>query len=127
MEVAELRRRLHLRRNVPALQVVDLVEHDHYRDAEREHTLGDEAIAGADPLPRRENEEHRVDILERMVNRALHALRHRVERPLEAREVDEDELIAVAVDDACDSPALEPERNGPGVDVAGGRPARPRA
>ena len=74
MKVAELRRRVHLRGDVPALQIVDLVEHDHNRDAEREHTLGDEAIAGTDPLPRREHEEHRVDIPKCMVDRALHAV-----------------------------------------------------
>ena len=61
---------------------------------------GDEAVAGADPVARGEDEEDGVDVLERAVDGALHALRHRVERPLEPGKVDEDELVAVAVDDA---------------------------
>ena len=47
-----------------------------------------------------EDEQDRVDVLERPVDGALHALGHRVERALEARQVDEHELVAVAVHDA---------------------------
>ena len=43
---------LHLRRDVARLEAVDLVQRDHDRHAEREDALGDEAVAGADPLAR---------------------------------------------------------------------------
>ena len=85
VEVAEVRRGLHLLRDVPALQPVDLVQRDHDRDAERVDALRDEAVAGADPLARREHEEHGLDVLERGVDRVLHPLGQRVERALEAR------------------------------------------
>ena len=64
--------------------------------AEAEHALGDVAVAGPDPLARREHEQHGVDVLERLVDRALHPLGQRVARPLEARQVGEHELVVVA-------------------------------
>ena len=47
----------------------------------------------------------RVDVLERRVDGALHALGERVERPLEAGQVGEHELVVVAVRDPEDPPA----------------------
>ena len=102
VEVAELRAVCICVRDVATLQAVDLVERDHDRHAEREDARGDEAVAGADALARREHEQHGVDILERRVDRALHALGQCVERPLETRQVGEDELVVVAVRDPED-------------------------
>ena len=45
------------------------------------------------------DEQHRVDVLERRVDRVLHALGQRVERPLEPGQVDEHELVPVPVRD----------------------------
>ena len=59
--VAEPRGVLHLLGDVPRLEPVDLVQRDHDRHAEREDALGDEAVARADPLARREHEQHGVD------------------------------------------------------------------
>ena len=73
--------------------------------AEREDALGDEAVAGADPLAGREHEHDAIHILERRVHRALHPLGERVERALEARQVGEHELVVVAVRDAEDAAA----------------------
>src|ERR687895_385623 len=53
MEVAEPGRSRHLRRDVPRLEAVDLVQRDHDGHAETEHAPSDEAVAGPDPLPRR--------------------------------------------------------------------------
>ena len=49
------------------------------------------------------DEQDGVDVLERLVDRALHPLGERVERPLEAGQVDEDELVVVAVRDPEDA------------------------
>ena len=84
VEVAEPRRRRHLRRDVSRLQPVDLVERDHDRRAEREHALGDEAVARADAFARAQDEEHAVHVVERSVDGALHVLGERVARALEA-------------------------------------------
>ena len=46
----------------------------------------------------------RVDVLERRVDRALHVLGQRVERPLEPGQVGEHELVVVAVRDPEDAP-----------------------
>ena len=89
---------------MPGLQPVDLVERDHDGDAEPEDARGDEAVAGADPLPRREDEQNCLHLLERGVDRLLHALGQLVERPLEAGQVGEDELVVVAVRDPEDAP-----------------------
>ena len=121
VEVAELGRRVHLGRDVPGLETIDLVQPDHDRHAEREDPLRDEAVAGADPLPRGEDEEDRVDVLERLVDGALHALGHRVERALEAGQVDEHELVAVAVDDAGDPPPRRLRLVGDDRDLAAGQ------
>ena len=86
------------------LEPVDLVQRDHDGNAEREDAPRDEAVAGADPVARGEDEEHDVDVLERAVDRLLHALGQRVHRALEARQVDEHELPVVAVRDAEDAP-----------------------
>ena len=99
VEVAEPRRGLHLREDVALLQPVDLVERDDDRLPEREHAPRDEAVAGADPRARVDDEEHGVDVLERRVDRLLHALGERVERALEAGEVDERELVVRPVRD----------------------------
>ena len=74
------------------LEPVDLVQRDHDRHAELEHALRDEAVAGADALARGEHEQDGVDVVERAVDRALHPLGQRVERPLEAGQVGEHEL-----------------------------------
>ena len=103
VEVAELGGRVHLGRDVARLQPVDLVQRDHDRHSEREHPLCDEPVTRADPLARREDEQHRVDVLERLVDGALHPLGHRVERALEAGQVDEHELVVLAVRDARDA------------------------
>ena len=93
------------------LEAVDLVQRDHDRDAEREHASRDEAVAGADPIARGEDEEHDVDVLERAVDRLLHALGERVHRALEPGKVDEHELPVLAVRDAED-PAAGRVRDG---------------
>ncbi len=85
-------------------QVVDLVQRDDHRDPERIDTTGDEAVAGADSLARRHHEEHYVDVLEGAVHRALHPLGQLVHRPLETREVRENELVILAVRDPVDAP-----------------------
>jgi hypothetical protein len=105
VEIAEAGGVLHLPGDVPRLQAVDLVQRDHDGHAETEDALGDEAVARADPLACREDEEHRLDVLERLVDGALHPLGERVARALETREVGEHELEAVAVDDPGDPPA----------------------
>ena len=58
----------------------------------------------ADPVARVDHEQHRVDVLERRVDGALHALGERVARPLEAGQVGEHELVVVAVGDPEDAP-----------------------
>ena len=103
VEVAEARGGGHLLRDVAALQAVDLVQRDHDRHAEREDALGDEAVARADPLARREHEHDALHVLERGVHGALHPLREGIERTLETRQVGEDELVVVAVRDAEDA------------------------
>jgi hypothetical protein len=104
VEVAEPCRGVHLRGDVAGLEAVDLVERDHDRDAELVDTGGDEAVAGPDPLACGEYEEDRLDLLERGVHRLLHPLGERVERPLEAGKVSQDELVVVAVVDSEDAP-----------------------
>ena len=47
--------------------------------------LGDEAVAAARALAGVEHEQHGVDVAQAVVDRALHAARERVERPLESR------------------------------------------
>ena len=97
VEVAERGGRLHLRRDVRRLQPVDLVQGDDDRFPEAEHAARDEAVAGADVCARVDDEEHDVDVVERRVDRLLHALGERVDRALEAREVDERQLVVGAV------------------------------
>ena len=104
VEVPEPRRGVHLRRDVSRLEPVDLVERDHDGHAEPEHARGDEAVAGSDPLPRGEDEEDGLHFLEGGVDRLLHPLGELVERPLEARQVCECELVVVAVRDPEDAP-----------------------
>ncbi len=87
------------------LQAVDLVEGDHDRHVQPEDPLGDEAVARADSLAAVEHEQDGVDVVERAVDGALHALGEGVEGPLEARHVDEHELVLLAVGDAEDPPA----------------------
>ncbi len=105
MEVAELGRARHLLGNVTGLEAVDLVERDHDGGVEGEDALGDEAVARADPFPRGEDEEDRVDVVEALVDGALHAFRERVARALKTGKVGEHELVVVAVDDADDATA----------------------
>ncbi len=104
VEVTELRGPLHLTRNVAGLQPVDLVERDHHGRAEREDAVGNEAVACADSLARGEDEEDAVDIVEGLVDRALHALGQRIARPLESGQVGKDELVTAAVRDPEDPP-----------------------
>ena len=104
VEVAERRGRLHLRGDVAVLEPVDLVQRDDHRDAEPEDAAGDEAVAGADPIARRDDEQDDVDVLERRVDRVLHPLGQRVHRALEAGQVGEHELPVRPVRDAEDPP-----------------------
>ena len=104
-EVAERRCGRHLAGDMAWFQPVDLVDRDHYRDLQAEDPLGDEPIAGADALAAVEHEQDGVDVVERAVDRALHALGEGVQRPLESGHVDEHELVVVAVGDAEDPPA----------------------
>ena len=88
---------LHLRRDVPGLQPVDLVDDDDHRHAEREHAPRDEAVARADPLARAHDEQDDVDVVgDRLVDAPLHPLGQGVDRPLPAGQVDEHELRVVA-------------------------------
>ncbi len=103
-EPTQLGRGHHLGRDVTGLQPVDLVDRDHDRHAELEDALRDEAVASADPLACVDHEQHRVHVLERRVDGALHTLGERVARPLEAGQVRQDELPVVAVRDAEDAP-----------------------
>ena len=85
VEVAELRRRLHLRRDVTGLQPVDLVDDDHDRHPEREDGPSHEAVAGADPLAGAHHEHHHVEIVRhRRLDTLLHTLGQRVDRLLPA-------------------------------------------
>jgi hypothetical protein len=54
------------------------------------------------PVARGEDEEDRLDLLERRVDRLLHPLGQLVERPLEAGQIREHELPVVAVRDPED-------------------------
>ena len=82
----------------PAFEAVDLVQRDHDRDAEREDAPGDEAVAGADPLAGVDDEQDDVEVLASVSSTvSLHPLGQRVDRPLPARQVDEDELGLVLV------------------------------
>ena len=105
MEVAKLRCGLHLRRDVARLEPINLVDGNHHRHAELEDPLGDEAVAGADPVPRIEDEEHCVDVLEGGVDGPLHVLRQGVARSLEPGEICEHELGIGPVGHAEDPPA----------------------
>ena len=105
VEIAEPGRSVHLRRDVPRLQTINLVQRDDDRDAEGEHALGDVAVACADAGPRIEHEEHSVNVLEGRVDRALHVLGQRVAGTLEAGKVGEHELVVVAVRDPEDPAA----------------------
>src|SRR5205823_14073359 len=102
-EVSELGGALHLLGDVTRLQAVYLVQRDHNRHAEPEHALGDEAVAGADPLPGREHEQHTFYIFERLVDRTLHVLGERIARALEPRQVCEHELELGRVRDPEDA------------------------
>ncbi len=83
---------------------VDLVEHDHGGQAGAGDRLGDVAVAGAERLGRVEQHERGVDLAQRVVDGRLHAARERVERLLEARQVEQHDLAAVEADDAGDAP-----------------------
>ena len=65
------------------------------------------------PIAGREHEEDDVDVLEGRVHGRLHPLRQLVHRLLEAGQVDEHELVVLAVRDAVD-PASRGIRNGRG-------------
>src|SRR5712691_9072503 len=105
VEVAQLCGRLHLSRDVTALEPVDLVQDNDHRNAELEHAPRDEPVARADPLAGGKDEQDRLDVFERPVDRALHVLGERIERPLETRQVGEYELIVVPVRDPEDPSA----------------------
>ena len=72
---------------------------------EPEHASRDEPIAGADVRTGVDDEEHGVDVVEGGIDGLLHALGERVHRALEARQVDERELVVGAVGDAEDPTA----------------------
>ena len=105
MEVAEPRCRFHLRRDVAALEPVDLVQRDHDRDAELEHPSRNEAVTRTDAFACRQHQQGRLDVLECRIDRPLHALGQRIERALEARQIGEHELVVVAVGDPEDPAA----------------------
>ncbi len=105
VEVAQCGRRLHLRRDVRGLEAVDLVQRDDDRSPETENAPRDEAVARADVGPRVDDEQYRIDVVERRVDRLLHALGERIDRTLEAGKVDERQLVVGAVRDAEDPPA----------------------
>jgi hypothetical protein len=69
-----------------------------------EHAPRDEAVARADVRSRVDDEENGVDVVERRIDRLLHPLGQRIHRALEAREVDERELVVGAVSDPEDPP-----------------------
>ena len=87
------------------LQSVDLVDGDDHGHAEREHTARDEVVPRADPIAGGDDEQHGVDVVERGIDRSLHALGERVHRSLEPGEIDEHELPVRAVGDAEDPTA----------------------
>src|SRR5689334_23465201 len=96
MESTELRRRLHLGRDVTGLETVDLVQDDHDRDPEAKNATRYEAIAGAYSLACVDDEQHSIDVTgHRVVDAALHPLGQRVDRLLPAGQVDEHELCIV--------------------------------
>ena len=68
---------------MPALEAVDFVQRDHDRDAELENAARDEAVTRTDAFTGREDEQDGLDVLERGVDRTLHVLGERIERPLE--------------------------------------------
>ena len=111
MEVAERRGGLHLGRDVSRLEAVDLVQRDHDRRPEPEDTPRHEAVTRADVVSRVHDQQNGVDVLERRVDRLLHAFGERVHRALEAGQVDERELVVGTVRDAVDPP---PRRVGNG-------------
>jgi hypothetical protein len=102
VEVAQSGSRLDLRGDASRREPVDLVERDDDRRTGAEDPLGDEAVSRPDPLVGGEHEEESVDVCERAVDRLLHALREGIARPLEPRQVDEHELVTLAVDDGRD-------------------------
>ena len=81
---------------------VDLVEDEDDRST-AEHPLGDEAVAGPDRLVGGQHEEDAVEVLERFVDRTLHAPGERVPRALEPGQVDEHELVRLAVEFSVDT------------------------
>src|SRR5712691_2540473 len=105
MEVAESGCSVHLGCDVTRLEPVDLVQRDHDGNADSEHAPRDESVARADALTRGQHEENAFDVLERRFDGALHVLGKRVERPLEAGQIREDELVIVAVRDPEDAPS----------------------
>src|SRR5262245_40172871 len=100
------------------LQAVDLVDRDHDRDAQAEHSAGDESVAGADPVARGGDEEDGVDALEGGVDRPLHVLGQGIARALEARQVGEDQLVVLAVRDPEDATARRLRLVGDNRDLA---------
>ena len=104
MEVAQCRGSLHLGRNMAMLEAVDLVERDDHGEPEAKHPAGDEAISRPDAISGGHDEQHEVDLVERGVNRLLHALRESVHRPLKTREIGQDELPVRAIRDPEDAP-----------------------
>jgi hypothetical protein len=102
-EVSELGRSRHLARDVSRLQAIDLVQGDHHRHSERKDPVGDEPVARADSLPRREHEQYPLDVLEGVIDRALHVLGQGIPGALKARQVCEHELVILAARDAEDA------------------------
>ena len=84
---------------------VDLVERDHGGPTAGQHARRDEAIARAGLVARVEHEQHRVDVGEALVDRALHLLGERVARALEPGQIGQDELGARGVHHPEHAPA----------------------
>ena len=103
VELAERGGLLHLRRDVPGLQAVDLVDDDDHRHPEREHPARDEPVPRSDPVACAHDDHDDVDITgDRLVDPSLHPLGQRVDRLLPARQVDQHELRVIRRIDAAD-------------------------
>ena len=76
------------------VEAVDLVDgaDDRGVDARLQKRLGDEPVAGADPLLGVDDEEDRVGVRDLPLDPPLHPLGERVARPLHTREVGHDQL-----------------------------------
>src|SRR3954452_5777589 len=109
LELGDLRQALDDR---CAVEQVDLVEDGDGGQTGSLDGLRDEAISGADLLVAVDDEERSVRVAQLGVHAPLHALGQRVTWPLDARQVDHDDLPVGAGRDAADGTArrLRPRR-----------------